>query len=78
MSRIYLVQDTATAAKTLVRAHNQAQAVRHVARYRLSVTVASQDDLVTLVAGGVKVEDAGADDVIPASQSGLVNTEVQQ
>lgn len=62
MSRIYLVQDTSTEAKTLVRAHNQAQAVRHVARNRLSVTVASQDDLVTLVAGGVKVEDAGADE----------------
>lgn len=72
MSRIYLVQDTDTITKALVRASNQAQAIRHVARNRLSVSVASQDDLVEQLALGVKVEDAGADDVVPASQSGLV------
>lgn len=77
MSRIYLVQDTDTTTKALVRASNQAQAIRHVARNRLSVTVASQDDLVEQLAAGVKVEDAGADDVMPASISGLVGTEAQ-
>jgi len=62
MTRIYLVQDTETKSNALVRAANQAQAIRHVARNRLSVTVASQDDLVELLAAGVKVEDAGKDE----------------
>jgi hypothetical protein len=43
-----------------VRAPNAAQALRHVTADTLSAAVASQDDLVTLVAAGVKVEDSGA------------------
>lgn len=65
MTRIYLVQDTESKTKALVRASNQAQAIRHVARNRLAVAVASQDDLVELLAGGVKVEDAGAETAEP-------------
>lgn len=75
MTRIYLVKNTENGGDHLVRAHNQAQAVRHVARKQFECEVASQDDLVELVASGVKVEDAGADDVMPASQSGLVNNQ---
>jgi hypothetical protein len=43
----------------LVRAPNAAQALRFVAADTLTVAVAGQDDLVELVAGGVKVEEAG-------------------
>jgi hypothetical protein len=44
----------------LVRAHSQAQAIRHVAK-DYQAMVASQDDLVASLTSGVKVEDAGAD-----------------
>lgn len=61
--RIYVVSPKAAEgaekpARRLVRAPNQAQALRHVAK-DLQVTVASQDDLVELVAAGVKVEASG-------------------
>jgi hypothetical protein len=60
--RIYVVapktaEDGKPVARRLVRATNQAQALRHIAS-ELIVTVASQDDLVALVAGGVKVEES--------------------
>jgi hypothetical protein len=42
----------------LVRAVNASQAMRHVAEHTLTVGVAGQDQLVDLVAAGVKVEDA--------------------
>lgn len=50
--RIYVVAD-----KRLVRAPNAAQALRHVSK-EIEVRVAKQDDLVKMVTGGVKVEDA--------------------
>lgn len=46
-------------ASRLVRAIHPAQALRHVAEDTLSVTVATQDDLVRLVAAGVQVEQSG-------------------
>lgn len=45
----------------LVRATHAAQALRHVAADTLAVAVASQDDLVRLIAAGVQVETAGSD-----------------
>jgi hypothetical protein len=62
--RIYLVTCTSTEGKPekrLVRAANSAQAWRHVADSRISVDLASQDDLVATVGEGVKVEDANGD-----------------
>lgn len=59
LTRIYLVRDTATGAQRLIRAGNQAQAVRHAARSQFNVEVAGQDDLVVLIAAGTVVEDAG-------------------
>lgn len=53
-TRIYKVAGT-----RLVRAANVAQARNHVARESIAVEVASQDDLVTMVGGGTKVETAG-------------------
>ena len=61
-TRIYLVTDTESGKKRLVRASNQPQAVRHAARNKFSVEVAGQDDLVSLVATGCPVEEAGADE----------------
>ena len=53
-SRIYLVDDNCTL--RLVRAPNAAQAIRHCAR-TFAASVASQDTLVELIAGGTKVEE---------------------
>lgn len=64
-TRIYLVSDEDTATKRLVRASTQAQATHHAARSRFDVKVASQDDLVNLIASGVKVEEAGAQPAEP-------------
>ena len=58
-TRIYLVTDTETNKHRLIRAANQAQAVGFAARSRFDVEVASQDDLVSLVANGHAVEEAG-------------------
>lgn len=64
-TRIYSVRpsskETPESAVRLVRAGNQAQAMRHVAKDTLSVTVASQNDLVNGITKGVKVEDACAE-----------------
>ncbi len=58
--RIYIV--SSEQGRTLVRAGNQAQAIRHVAVSQYSAKVASQDELVELVAAGNKVVDASADE----------------
>lgn len=61
-TRIYLVSSV-NESKRLVRATNPAQAVRHVARAEITASVASQDDLVTLLPTH-KIEDAStANDV---------------
>lgn len=57
-TRIYLV-NSVNESKRLVRATNPAQAVRHVARAEITASVASQDDLVTLLPTH-KIEDASA------------------
>jgi len=55
-TRIYVV--TQGLDDYLVRADTQAQARSHIAK-DIAARVASQDDLVTLTAAGVKVQDAG-------------------
>ena len=55
-TRIYLVTDRDTQAKRLIRAGNQAQAIRHAAQSRFAIEVAGQDDLVQLLASGQPVE----------------------
>lgn len=61
-TRIYRINDR------LVRASNAATAVRHVAR-DFKVRVASQDDIATLVADGVKTEIAGAAEEAPETSA---------
>ena len=56
--RIYLVTDRDTQTQRLIRAANQAQAVRHAAQSRFDIQVASQDTLVELLDAGQKVESA--------------------
>lgn len=57
-NRIYLVRAKTTHC-TLVRAANQAQAVRHVARAEFTATVATQEELVSLLPDH-PVEDASS------------------
>lgn len=56
--RIYLVRDTTTGDFRLIRAGNQAQAIRFVAGDRFDGRLASQDDLIGAITAGVKVEEA--------------------
>jgi hypothetical protein len=55
MKRIYLV-GTGQHVR-LVRAPNRAQALAHVARSTIAVSVATQNDLVKMLTAGAKVED---------------------
>lgn len=60
-SRIYLVKHVPASGPgslRLVRAPNQAQAIRHVTRREFSAEVASQNDLFDLATKGHKVEDS--------------------
>ena len=59
-TRIYAVTPQVSEAPQvrLVEASNQAQAMRHVAKDTMNVTVASQQDLVKALGSGVKVETA--------------------
>jgi hypothetical protein len=52
--RIYAVYHGATG--RLVRANNRAQALSHVAQSTFNIRVASQDELVSLLGKGIKVE----------------------
>lgn len=60
--RIYVVRGTNTGqALHLVRAKTRAQALRYAASKGYQVELASQDDLVELVAEGYQVEDGTKD-----------------
>lgn len=53
--RIYII-GTGTGLR-LVRAAHRAQALSHAARATMTIKVASQEDLVKAMTGGVQVED---------------------
>ena len=55
-TRIYLVTDTETNKHRLIRASNQAQAIKYAASTRFDIEVAGQDDLVSLLTHGIPVE----------------------
>ena len=59
-TRIYLVTDVETNKHRLIRASNQAQAIKYAAQTRFDIEVAGQDDLVNLLTNGVPIEMAGA------------------
>ena len=58
-TRIYVVTDTETNKHRLIRAANQAQAIKYAASTRFDIEVAGQDDLVSLLTHGIPVELAG-------------------
>lgn len=58
-TRIYVVTDVETNRHRLIRAGNQAQAIRHAAQTRFDIEVAGQEDLVSLLTKGVPIELAG-------------------
>ena len=55
-TRIYVVTDTETNKHRLIRAANQAQAIKYAASTRCDIEVAGQDDLVSLLTHGIPVE----------------------
>jgi hypothetical protein len=59
-TRIYVVTDTETNRHRLIRAANQAQAIKYAAQTRFDIEVAGQDDLVSLLTNGIPIELAGA------------------
>ena len=59
--RIYLVKKTDGTERRLVRASHKFGAHRHVTVSAYTTTLATQTDLVELLAAGVKVESAKAD-----------------
>lgn len=59
-TRIYVVTDIETSRHRLIRASNQAQAIRYAAQTRFDIEVAGQEDLVSLLTNGIPIELAGA------------------
>lgn len=57
-TRIYIVTTKATGQRQLVRAANQAQALRCAAACQFDVAVAGQEDLVELVSKGEPITTA--------------------
>ena len=55
-TRIYVVTDVETNRHRLIRAGNQAQAIKYAAQTRFDIEVAGQDDLVNLLTNGVPIE----------------------
>ena len=55
-TRVYAITNKTTKTPRLVRATHPSTALRHVAADAFTVRVASQDDLLTAIAAGVKVE----------------------
>ena len=59
-TRYYIVDNDGEL--NLVEAVSQAAARNHVARKRITVRYATQQDLVTLLSGGMTLQQAGASD----------------
>jgi hypothetical protein len=66
-TRIYQVTHKASKTVRLVRATHPSRALHHVAADEYSVEVASQEDLITLLEDGVKVEDVKAEPAEPSA-----------
>ena len=72
-TRIYLVTDVETNKHRLIRASNQAQAIKYAAQTRFDIEVAGQDDLVSLLTGGTAIEMAGAGATIDMFEETIAN-----
>jgi hypothetical protein len=63
-TRIYVVIDTKSPTRWLVRAINPHVAKARIVRERFVARVASQDELIRLTAKGVGVIDTSTDDIV--------------
>ncbi len=72
-TRIYMVTDVETNKHRLIRARNQAQAIKYAAQTRFDIEVAGQDDLVSLLTGGTFIELAGAGANIDMFEEAIAN-----
>jgi hypothetical protein len=72
-TRIYVVTDIETNRHRLIRAGNQAQAIRHAAQTRFDIEVAGQEDLVSLLTNGVPIELAGAPAIADMFEDAIEN-----
>ena len=72
-TRIYVVTDIETNRHRLIRAGNQAQAIRYAAQTRFDIEVAGQNDLVSLLTSGVPIELAGAPATIDMLEEAITN-----
>jgi len=72
-TRIYVVTDVETNRHRLIRAGNQAQAIRHAAQTRFDIEVAGQEDLVSLLTSGVPIELAGAPAIADMFEDAITN-----
>ena len=57
-TRIYVVRYNENEKAYLIRATSASQAIRHVTRKFYDAVIPTQDDLVSLISAGIKVEDA--------------------
>jgi len=72
--RVYLVKDRTTNIPRLIRASNRTHARGFAAIDKFGVSIADQDDLIELIGGGMKVEDAAkvADDDDESASPGIL------
>ena len=67
LQRVYIV-GTHTGETRLVKAAIRQQALTHVANHLFTVRVATQDDLITALGSGVKVETYKDPDQLPLAE----------
>lgn len=72
-TRIYVVTDIETSRHRLIRASNQAQAIRYAAQTRFDIEVAGQEDLVSLLTNGIPIELAGAGATADMFEDAIIN-----
>jgi hypothetical protein len=73
-TRIYVVTDTETNKHRLIRAANQAQAIKYAAQTRFDIEVAGQDDLVSLLTHGIPIELATSQALVEAADGLFYDT----
>ena len=72
-TRIYVVTDVETNKRRLIRASNQAQAIKYAAQTRFDIEVAGQEDLVSLLTNGVPIELAGVPAIADMFDDAITN-----
>ncbi len=68
-----MVTDVETNKRRLIRASNQAQAIKYAAQTRFDIEVAGQEDLVSLLTNGVPIELAGVPAIADMFDDAITN-----